>query len=42
MAAANTAVVRRLYQALLAWEKDVDAEAKTLASGTAKPVPERK
>jgi arylsulfatase A-like enzyme len=29
VAAANTAVVRRLHQELLAWEKDVDAEAKT-------------
>ncbi len=28
VAASNTAVVRRLYQQLLAWEKDVDAEAK--------------
>lgn len=27
LAAANTAVVRRLHQQLLAWEKDVDAEA---------------
>ena len=33
VAASNTAVVRRLHQLLLAWEKDVDAEAKTLASG---------
>lgn len=41
VAAANTAVVRRLHQALLAWEKDVDGEAKALASRTAKPVPER-
>ena len=29
VAAANTAVVRRLHQELLAWEKDVDAEAKS-------------
>jgi hypothetical protein len=28
LAASNTAVVRRLHQQLLAWEKDVDAEAK--------------
>jgi arylsulfatase A-like enzyme len=28
VAASNTAVVRRMYQKLLAWEKDVDAEAK--------------
>ena len=41
VAAANPAVVRRLHQALLAWEKDVDADAKTLPAGTAKPVPER-
>ena len=31
LAAANTAVVRRLHQQLLAWEKNVDAEAKALA-----------
>ena len=29
VAASNTAVVRRLHQLLLAWERDVDAEAKT-------------
>jgi len=29
LAASNTAVVRRLHQQLLAWEKDVDAEAKS-------------
>jgi arylsulfatase A-like enzyme len=29
VAAANTAVVRRLHQQLLAWEKDVDSEAKS-------------
>jgi arylsulfatase A-like enzyme len=29
VSAANTAVVRRLHQQLLAWEKDVDAEAKS-------------
>jgi arylsulfatase A len=34
LAASNTAVVRRLHQQLLAWEKDVDAEAKALASGS--------
>ena len=28
VAASNTTVVRRMYQQLLAWEKDVDAEAK--------------
>jgi arylsulfatase A-like enzyme len=28
LAASNPAVVRRLHQQLLAWEKDVDAEAK--------------
>ena len=28
LASANTAVVRRLHQSLLAWEKDVDGEAK--------------
>lgn len=32
VAQSNTAVVRRLHQALLAWEKDVDAEAKARAS----------
>jgi arylsulfatase A-like enzyme len=32
VAASNTAVVRRLYQQLLAWEKDVDGEAKTRSS----------
>jgi arylsulfatase A-like enzyme len=32
VAATNTAVVRRLYQQLLAWEKDVDGEAKARAS----------
>ena len=32
LAASNTAVVRRLHQQLLAWEKDVDAEAKARAS----------
>jgi hypothetical protein len=32
VAATNLAVVRRLHQQLLAWEKDVDAEAKTRAS----------
>lgn len=32
VSASNTAVVRRLYQALLAWETDVDAEAKTRGS----------
>ncbi len=42
VAASNTAVVRRLHQALLAWEKGVDAEAKTLAGAAVKPVPERK
>jgi arylsulfatase A-like enzyme len=40
--ASNAAIVRRLAQQLSAWEKDVDAEAKTLASSSAKPVPERK
>jgi arylsulfatase A-like enzyme len=33
VAATNTAVVRRLHQQLLAWEKDVDAEAKARATG---------
>jgi hypothetical protein len=28
VAASNTTVVRRMYQLLQAWEKDVDAEAK--------------
>ena len=42
VAVTNTAVVRRLHQKLLAWEKDVDAEAKTLAGASSKPVPERK
>jgi N-acetylgalactosamine-6-sulfatase len=28
LAASNTAIVRRLYHQLAAWEKDVDAEAK--------------
>jgi arylsulfatase A-like enzyme len=42
VSASNTAVVRRLAQLLQAWEKEVDAEAKVLASGTSKPVPERK
>jgi arylsulfatase A-like enzyme len=32
LAAAHPAIVRRLHQALLAWEKDVDTEAKLLAS----------
>ena len=32
VAAANTAVVRRLHQQLLAWEKNVDADAKALAA----------
>jgi arylsulfatase A-like enzyme len=32
VAAANTAIVRRLHQQLLAWEKDVDGEAKTRGS----------
>ena len=31
VAASNTAVVRRLHQQLLAWEKDVDSEAKARA-----------
>lgn len=31
VAASNTAVVRRLRQQILAWEKDVDSEAKQLA-----------
>lgn len=39
--ASNVAVVRRLTQLLVAWEKEVDAEAKTLASVAAKPVPQR-
>jgi arylsulfatase A-like enzyme len=34
VAASNTAVVRRLHQSLLAWEKDVDTEAKTRASAS--------
>ena len=34
VAAANTGVVRRLHQQLLAWEKDVDAEAKARASAS--------
>ena len=42
VAVSNTAVVRRLHQKLLAWEKDVDAEAKSSAGATSKPVPERK
>jgi arylsulfatase A-like enzyme len=32
LAASNTAIVRRLRQQLLAWEKDVDSEAKSTAS----------
>jgi arylsulfatase A len=32
MAASNTAVVRRMHQKLLAWEKDVDSEAKAKTS----------
>ena len=32
LSASNAAVVRRLHQQLLAWEKDVDAEAKARAS----------
>ena len=32
MAASNTVVVRRMHQQLLAWEKDVDAEAKSGSS----------
>ena len=42
LAASNTAVVRRLAQLLQAWEKDVDGEAKALAGGSNKPVPDRK
>jgi arylsulfatase A len=34
VAAANTAVVRRMRQQLAAWEQDVDAEAKTRASAS--------
>jgi arylsulfatase A-like enzyme len=34
LAASNTAVVRRMHQKLLAWEKDVDAEAKSRASAS--------
>jgi arylsulfatase A-like enzyme len=33
VAQSQTGVVRRLYQQLQAWEKDVDAEAKAGASG---------
>ena len=33
LAASNTAVVRRLHQQLLAWEKEVDGEAKASATG---------
>ena len=42
--AANTAVAKRLHDKLLAWEKDVDAEAKTRgsASGANEPVAQRK
>jgi hypothetical protein len=32
LAASNTAVVRRMHQQLLAWEKDVDSEAKAMTS----------
>jgi len=32
LSVSNTAVVRKLHQQLLAWEKDVDAEAQALAS----------
>jgi len=42
VSASNTAVVRRLAQLLQAWEKDVDSDAKALASAPTKPVPERK
>jgi arylsulfatase A-like enzyme len=35
VAAANPAIVRKLYQQLLAWEKDVDGEAKTNSAGGA-------
>ena len=42
LTAANTAVVRRLRQQIAAWEQDVDAEAKSLAGGPGKSVPERK
>ena len=38
VAVSTTAVVRRLHQALLAWEKDVDAEAKGSASSANQPV----
>ncbi len=38
LAQQNSAMVRRLYQQLLAWEKDVDAEAK-VAGLTPQPVP---
>jgi len=34
VAASNTTIVRRLFQQLQAWEKDVDAEAKTRASAS--------
>jgi arylsulfatase A len=45
VAVSNTAVVRRLHQALLAWEKDVDLEAKQRTSaspGAHQAVPDRK
>jgi arylsulfatase A-like enzyme len=42
VSASNTAVTRRLSQLLVAWEKDVDSEAKALTSSASKPVPERK
>ena len=42
VAASNTAVVRRLHQQLLAWEKDVDAEAKARLSEPSERVSESK
>jgi arylsulfatase A-like enzyme len=42
LSASNVAVTRRLSQLLIAWEKDVDSEAKALTSSAGKPVPDRK
>jgi arylsulfatase A-like enzyme len=41
LSAANTATTRRLAQLLLAWEKEVDAEAKVSASRSKQAVAER-
>jgi arylsulfatase A len=42
LSASNPAITRRLTQLLIAWEKQVDADAKSLAGSPNKAVPERK